>query len=104
MCEHSPLVWITGNEHLARKEWSLNKLQVSKSLHFGINPIYPKNSNFKFNEKYFNKLVGTAIGTHMAPIYVTLTMGYYETKLYAICKVKWGKEIGREIEENWVRL
>ena len=52
-----------------------------------------KNNNFKFNEEYFNQLVGTAIGTDMAATYATLTMGYYETKLYAICKVKWGKKL-----------
>ena len=39
----------------------------------------------------------------MAPTYATLTMGYYETKLYAFCKVQWGEEIGKEIEENWAR-
>ena len=59
-----------------------------------------KNNNFKFSEEYFNQLVGTAIGTDMAPTYATLTMGYYETKLYAISKVKWGEEIGSQIKKK----
>ena len=63
-----------------------------------------KNNNFKFNEEYFKQLVGTATGKDMAPTYATLTMGYYEKKLYAICKVKWGEEIGSEIEKNWGRF
>ena len=78
-----------------------------------------KNNNFKFNEEYFNQLVRTTTGTDMAAYmaayataawlhgcmaaymaaYATLT-----TKLYAICKAKWGEECGREIEENWARF
>ena len=91
------------NFWLKKHEASINsrfpKAFILESIQFIL-----KNNNFKFNEEYFKQLVGTAIGTDMAPTYATLTMGYYEKKLYAICKVKWGEEIGSEIEKNWGRF
>ena len=35
-------------------------------------------NNFTFNDEFFLQLIGTAMGTDMAPTYATLTMAYHE--------------------------
>ena len=41
-----------------------------------------ENNNFFFNGKFFKQLKGTAMGTKVAPVYATLTLGYLEQSLY----------------------
>ena len=42
-----------------------------------------KNSNFLFDTKMFNQIIGTAMGSKCAPPYACLTIGYQEeTKLF----------------------
>ena len=42
-----------------------------------------ENNTFHFNGIFYKQLKGTAMGTKMAPMYATLTLGYLEKKLYA---------------------
>ena len=63
-----------------------------------------RNNNFNFNDEFFSKLIGMAMGTDMAPTYATLTMGYHELKFYEICQINWGKAFRKYIEENWGRF
>ena len=44
---------------------------------------------------------GTAMDTIFAPIYATLTIGYFEVHFYNIWELKWGKEFQEFILENW---
>ena len=63
-----------------------------------------KNNNFKFNDELFLQLIGTAMGTDMAPTYATFTMGYNELEFYEICQINWGRAFRKYIEENWGRF
>ena len=42
----------------------------------------------KFNNEFYNQIKGTAMGTIFAPTYATLSMGYFEIKLYNFCIFK----------------
>ena len=44
-----------------------------------------QNNNMKFNDEVYNQIKGTAMGTIFAPTYATLSMGYFEIKLYSAC-------------------
>ena len=48
----------------------------------------------KFNKKFYNQIKGTAMGTIFALTYPTLSMEYFEIKLYNVCTSKY-------IKENW---
>ena len=41
-----------------------------------------KNNTFQFNGKHYQQVNGTAMGTKVAPVYATLTLGYLEEKLF----------------------
>ena len=41
-----------------------------------------ENNTFQFNDVFYRQRKGTAMGTKVAPIYATLTIGYLEQKLY----------------------
>ena len=43
------------------------------------------------------------MGTIFAPTYASLTMGFFEIKLYRICEIKWGNEFCNFLKENWSR-
>ena len=45
--------------------------------------IILKNNIFQFNGRFYRQLRGTAMGTKMAPIYATLSLGFLENKLYS---------------------
>ena len=45
--------------------------------------IILENNIFQFDGHFYKQLKGTAMGTKMAPIYATLTLGYLELKLSA---------------------
>ena len=40
-----------------------------------------ENNSFHFNGNYYRQVKGTAMGTKVAPVYATLTLGYLEQKL-----------------------
>ena len=58
----------------------------------------------KLNNEYYNQIKGTAIGTIFAPTYATLSMRYFELKLYIVCTFKYGELLAEYIKENWNRF
>ena len=50
-----------------------------------------QNNNLKFDNKFYNQIKGTAMGTIFAPTYSISSMGYFEIKLYSICTFKYGE-------------
>ena len=55
----------------------------------------------KFNNEYYNHIKGTTMGTIFAPTYATLSMRYFEIKLYSVCTFKYGELLAEYIKENW---
>ena len=55
----------------------------------------------KFNNAYYDQIKGTAMGTIFATTYTTLSMGYFEIKLYSVCTFKYGELLAEYIKENW---
>ena len=45
----------------------------------------------KFNNEFYNQIKGTAMGTIFAPTCATLSMKYFEIKLYSVCTFKYGE-------------
>ena len=43
----------------------------------------------KLNNEFYNQIKGTAMGTIFAPTDVTLSMGYFEIKLYSVFTFKY---------------
>ena len=60
-----------------------------------------QSNNMKFNNEYYNQIIGTAIGTIFAPTYANLLMGYFEIELYSVCTFKYGELLAEYIKENW---
>ena len=87
------------DKHHATISSRFPKAFIMKSVQFILT-----NNNFKFNNEFFLQLIGTAMGTDMAPTYATLTMGYYELEFYEICQINWGGAFRKYIEENWGRF
>ena len=44
------------------------------------------------------------MGTIFAPTYATLSMGYFEMKLYSVCTSKDAELLAEYINENWNRF
>lgn len=66
--------------------------------------IILENNNCTFNDEFYHQISGTAMGTIFAPTYASLTMGYFELKLYNICELKWGTNFSESLKENWRRF
>jgi len=62
------------------------------------------NNNCKFNNEYFTQIGGMAMGTIFAPTYATLTMGFFEIKLYDLCELNWGPITKQYVIKNWSRF
>ena len=58
----------------------------------------------KFNNEFYNQNKVEAMGTIFAPTYATLSMGYFEIKLYSVCSFKYGELLAEYIKENWNRF
>ena len=56
-----------------------------------------------FDDKYYNQLHGTAMGTKMAPVYATLFLGYLEETMYVKVKDIMGQNVHDHIKTHWVR-
>ena len=54
----------------------------------------------KFNDEVYNQIKGTAMGTIFAPTYATLSMGYFEIKLYIGFTFKYTELLAEYIKEN----
>ena len=60
-----------------------------------------RNNNRKVNNEFYNQIKGTAMGTNFAPTYATLSIGYFEIKLYSVCTFKYGERLAQYIKENY---
>ena len=58
----------------------------------------------KFSNEFYNQIKGTAMGTIFARTYATLSMGYFEIKLYGVCTFNYGEILDEYIRENWNRF
>ena len=58
----------------------------------------------KFNNEFYNQIKGTVMGTIFAPTYATLSMGYFEIKLYSVWTFKYGELLVEYIKKNWNRF
>ena len=61
------------------------------------------NNNFKYQNKYYNQVSGTAMGTKVAPTYANLVMAFLEVTLFERCKTLFGAEIMESIKNNYFR-
>ena len=61
------------------------------------------NNSFQFDNRNYLQLLGTAMGTKMAPTYATLTLAFLEETLYRNIKEKYGNEIERDFKNGWKR-
>ena len=55
----------------------------------------------KFTNEFYNQIKGTAMVTIFAPTYATLSMRYFEIKVYSVCSFKCGELLAKYIKENW---
>ena len=55
----------------------------------------------KFNNEFHNQIKGTPMDTMLAPTYATLSMRYFEIKLYSVCTSKYAELLAEYIMENW---
>ena len=58
----------------------------------------------KFNNEFYNQIKGTTMGTIFVATYTTLSMRYFEIKLYSVCTFKYGAPLAEYIKENWNRF
>lgn len=78
--------------------------RFNKNLLLECIDLVLKNNTFEFNGVRYLQILGTAMGTRMAPCIANLVMGYLETKLYEQTKQQYGLEFSKYIEENWKRF
>ena len=45
-----------------------------------------ENNNLSFDNEYFNRVKGTAMGTIFAPTYANVTMGFFELTFYDLLR------------------
>ena len=60
-----------------------------------------ENNNLNFDNKCFNQVKGTGMGTVFAPSYTNLTMVFFELTFYDLCREKFQEDLGCFIFENW---
>ena len=63
-----------------------------------------ENNNFSFDDKTYNQIKGTAMGTKFAPTYATLVLGYLEEELYTKLENTHGQDFALYIKQNWKRF
>ena len=91
-------------------EFWINKFQdriperFSKDFILDSMKFILENNTFQFNDDFFKQIRGTAMGTRVAPIYATLTIGYLEEKLYSIVSEDLGEEFSIYFKEMWKRF
>ena len=62
-----------------------------------------RNNNFNFQGKFYRQLRGTAMGTKVAPVYATLTLGYLELSLYNTINTNYDPLAGNLFLNNYLR-
>ena len=60
-----------------------------------------RNNNFNFQGKFYRQLRGTAMGTKVAPVYATLTLGFLELSLYNTINTNYGPLAGNLFLNNY---
>ena len=65
--------------------------------------IILKYNTFTFNSKDYIQIRGTAMGTKVAPTYVTLVMGYLENNLYQTIEDRYGTPAKNTFTKSWKR-
>ena len=89
---------------LAAIEYWINNLTESITRPFSKEfimesiTIVLKENTFHFDNKLYQQIQGTAMGTKMAPTYATFVLGYLEKKLY----LKFEAQFGTEDKEEFV--
>ena len=63
-----------------------------------------ENNKKKFNNEFYNQIKDIAMVTIFAPTYPTLSMEYFEIKLYSICTFIYRELLAEHIKENWNRF
>ena len=63
-----------------------------------------QNNNMKFNNEFYNQVKGAAMCTIFALTYATLSLEYFEIKLYSVCTFKYGELLAKHVKENWNRF
>ena len=63
-----------------------------------------ENNNFLFNGKHYRQLKGIAMGTKVAPVNATLTLGFLEMSLSYSILVKYGTTLCNLFKNNYFRF
>ena len=59
-----------------------------------------QNNSMKFNNEFYNQIKGTTMGTIFAPTYASLSLVYFEIKLFSVWTFKYGESLAECIKEN----
>ena len=59
-----------------------------------------QNNTLEFNNEFYNQHKGSAMGTIFAPTYATLSMGYFEIKLFTVWTFTYEQVLAEYIKEN----
>ena len=86
-------------DRVHQRESSFSKEFVIESLRWIL-----KNNNFLFNGKHYRQLKGIAMGTKVAPVYATLTLGFLEMSLSDSILVKYGTTLCNLFKNNYFRF
>ena len=62
-----------------------------------------ENNSFHFNGNYYRQVKGTVMGTKVAPIYATLTLGYLEQKLYQRVRSDFTENVYHNFRKYYLR-
>ena len=65
--------------------------------------IILNNNTFQFDDKQYVQILGTAMGTKMAPTYATLILAFLENKLYEIIEQQYNSIIMETFKTLWKR-
>ena len=93
-------LWVTGLKTTQKVLHArFNKEFVLECANFLL-----QNNNMKFDDEFYNQIKGTAMRTIFAPTYATLSMVYFEIKIYSVCTFKYGELLAEYTKENWNRF
>ena len=77
--------------------------KFSKKFILEATALVLKNNYFEFQEKNYLQIMGTAMGTKMAPAYANLVLGYLEVKLKEKIQEKTNIETANNIMNQYIR-
>ncbi len=63
-----------------------------------------KNNIFYFDGVYYIQNTGTAMGTRAAPPYATLSVGYFEHKMYIRVQIQFSNDLAEYLRKYWRRF